>query len=60
MLRENHVRLVDDYPWWVMVDYGNGLELGAWYDDRNDAEKEVAFHKSKGRRAELRRNGGTK
>jgi hypothetical protein len=52
--------MVDDYPWWVMVDHGNGLELGAWYDDRNDAEKEVEFHRSQGRRAELRRNGGTK
>lgn len=58
MRRENHVRLVDDYPWLVMVDRGNGLELGAWYDNRDDAEKEVEFQKSQGRRAELRRNGG--
>lgn len=60
MRRQDHARLVDDYPWWVMVDHGNGPELGAWYDNRNDAEKEVAFQKSLGHRAELRRNGGKK
>ena len=52
-------RLVTDFPWWVMVDRGNGLELGSWHDDRKDAEKEVAFQRSLGHRAELRR-GETK
>lgn len=45
-----------NYRYFIYVDRrdGKGAELAAWYDEMEDARKEVAFMKKKGYEVEIR------
>lgn len=49
-------KTVKDYRYHVYADYGKGMHLAAWYDDKKKADKEVKFLKGKGYLAEVREN----
>ena len=49
-------RTVRDYKYHIYADYGKGMELAAWYDDKKKANKELAFLRSRGYTCELRVN----
>ena len=47
---------VFDFEFHVYADFGQGLELAAWYHTRKAAEREARFLESKGHYAEVREN----
>lgn len=50
-------KTVEGYKYHVYADYGKGMELAAWYDDKQKAQKELKFLRGKGYRCEIRTNG---
>lgn len=53
-----NVVMVTDYPFHVYADFGNGMQLAAWYWDYKDAAKEARFLSRKGHNAKVVRNDG--
>lgn len=49
-------KTVKDFRYHVYADYGKGMELAAWYDDKKRADKEARFLRGKGYQAEVREN----
>ncbi len=49
-------KMVKDFRYHVYADYGKGMHLAAWYDDKKKADKEARFLRSRGYQAEVREN----
>ena len=52
------VHMVTEFPYHVYADFGNGMQLAAWYWDYKDAVKEANFLKKKGHNAKVVKNDG--